>query len=148
MGDDLPFIDEHREHMGAPPDRVWIALAGLFGSNRSTRALAQALRTEPRRAHGRPLAEGSSSFGFAVSEAEPGRLARLTGRHLFSRYELRFVLEEQSGGTLVRALSFGVFPGPHGWLYRQAVIGSRMHRVVVRRMLERIRRRAEREPAA
>lgn len=160
VGEDLPFIDEHRVVAGAPADRVWRAIAGLLRPARTTSdplgprrgsasgGLARLLGAEPRRAHGRLFDEGSSVPGFAVTEAEPNERIRLTGRHRFSRYELTFLLEKHPDGTLVRARSYGWFPGPHGWLYRQAVIGSRAHRIVMRRMLREIRRLAEHDSEA
>ena len=36
------------------------------------------------------------------------------------------------------------FPGPHGRAYRLLVLGSRAHVLAVRRLLARVKRRAER----
>lgn len=77
--------------------------------------------------------------GFVVdSVEEPSRLA-LKGRHWFSRYALVFELDEQGPSrTLVRAQSWGEFPGLHGKIYRALVISSGGHKIVVRDMLRRI----------
>jgi hypothetical protein len=52
-------------------------------------------------------------------------------------------LAEQPSGTLLSATTSAAFPGPHGWVYRLLVIGSRVHRVLVIRFLHDVRRRAE-----
>ncbi|MFE9694932.1 hypothetical protein [Micromonospora sp. NPDC005806] len=142
--DDLPFVDEHRILAPAPVSAVWRALAGqLAGSRRGgAKILAQLLATTPRAASGTPLDEGATLPGFAVTEAVPGQLVRLTGRHRFSRYALVFTLTGRPDGTLVSARTYAEFPGPHGRLYRLMVIGSGGHRVMVARMLRDVRRRA------
>ncbi|MBB5888924.1 SRPBCC family protein [Kutzneria kofuensis] len=137
---DLPFIDEHEVLVAAPPAQVWRALVDHAGSLDSPQPLALVLGTEPRRASGTPFEPGSTVAGFAVAEAEPGRLLRLTGRHRFSRYELTFTLAAQPGGTVLAARSNAEFPGLHGFVYRSLVIGSGGHRVVVRRLLASIKR--------
>lgn len=144
MTADLPFIDEHRVLVPAPAPAVWRSLARQFTPARldGAKALAYLLATDPGRASGTPLDQGATVPGFAVSEAVPDRLVRLTGRHRFSRYALVFSLTAQAGGTLLSAASYGEFPGPHGWAYRQLVIGSGAHRVIVARMLRTIGARA------
>lgn len=68
----------------------------------------------------------------------------MTGRHGFSDYELRFELEQDpASGTRVRATTRAAFPGLKGRLYRIAVIGTRGHRIAMRRLLATIARRAE-----
>ena len=80
--------------------------------------------------------------GFRVVEVERPHRVALAGRHRFSRYSLTFELEEVGGGTRISAETRAEFPGLLGWGYRQAVIGSGGHRLVVRRMLRRIAGRA------
>lgn len=46
-------------------------------------------------------------------------------------------------GTLLSARSHAVFPGPAGWAYRQMVIGSGGHRILVARLLRSVGRAAE-----
>jgi hypothetical protein len=141
---DLPFIDEHRVLVPAPAPAVWRSLARQFTPARldGARALAYLLATDPGRASGTPLDQGATVPGFAVSEAVPERLVRLTGRHRFSRYALVFSLTTHADGTLLSASSYGEFPGPHGWAYRKLVITSGAHRVIVTRMLAAICARA------
>jgi hypothetical protein len=146
---DLPFIDEHQVLVPAPAATVWLCLTRQLTPARlgGGRALAYLLGTDPRQVTGTPLDQGATLPGFAVSEAVPGRLVRLTGRHRFSRYALVFGLTPQSDGTLLSARSYAEFPGPHGWAYRQLVIGSGAHRVIVARMLREVRARARRGSA-
>ena len=77
--------------------------------------------------------------GFGVAEEVPGRLVRLTGRHRFSRYQLLFELDEVPGGTVLRARSYGEFPGLPGRAYRAAVIGTRGHVLATRHLLKQVR---------
>lgn len=83
--------------------------------------------------------------GFEVAEATPGHLLHLIGQHRFSRYSLLFALNEESGGTVVRAITRAAFPRLRGRIYRSLVIGLGAHRIIVRRMLRSIRRVAEAE---
>ncbi len=138
----LPFVDEHRLLVPAPPAAVWRALAGHVGAMTGAGPLAWALGTDPRRASGAPLQVGATVPGFAVTEVEPERLARLTGRHRFSRYALTFTLAAAPGGTMLGARTDAAFPGPHGRAYRLLVISSGAHRLAVARLLRDIRRRA------
>ncbi|HET6361437.1 MAG TPA: hypothetical protein VFH11_05210 [Gemmatimonadota bacterium] len=82
--------------------------------------------------------------GFRVASADPPRRLTLEGSHRFSRYRLTFEIEPAGGGARVRALTHAEFPGIRGALYRSAVVGSGGHRIVTRRILKSIARRAER----
>jgi uncharacterized protein YndB with AHSA1/START domain len=137
---ELPFIDEHRVLVAAPPARVWQALAERFEGNRVTKAVAPVVGAEPRRASGPLFEAGSTVAGFTVAEVEPERLLRLAGRHRYSNYELTFTLAEEPGGTALTARTHAAFPGPLGFVYRSLVIGSGGHRLVVRRILAGVKR--------
>jgi hypothetical protein len=136
----LPYIDEHAMDVNAPRDRVWIALTRTLRRQLDGGSgVARLLGCDP--------AEGTARFdgtvgqalpGFRVVAAEPERRLELRGQHHFSRYQLTFVLDD---GRL-RAQTHAIFPGLHGRLYRAAVIGSRGHRVVTRRLLRQIVSRA------
>lgn len=127
---ELPHIDDHEVRIDAPVDAVFDVLRRYAGSLGTTEGhpVARLLGTDP-------------PSGLAVAEEEPGRLVRLTGRHRFARYQLLFELDEVDGGTVLRARSYGEFPGLHGRAYRAAVIGTRAHVVVTRHILRSIRRR-------
>ena len=140
----LPFVDEHRLLVSAPPEVVWPALAAHVRDPEPA-LLHAVLATRPRRAAGTGLEPGAAVPGFAVAEVEPLRRVRLTGRHRFSVYALTFTLDVAPGGTVVGARTEAVFPGPHGRLYRLLVISSGAHRAAVGRILRDVRRRAERE---
>ncbi|EUA22792.1 hypothetical protein I552_7283 [Mycobacterium xenopi 3993] len=86
----------------------------------------------------------ASSLGFVLSEARPGERFALKGRHLFAVYRWVFEVEPDGPGqTRVRSATWAAFPGMHGQVYRALVIGTGTHRVVVRRILRRIARRAQ-----
>jgi hypothetical protein len=138
----LPFIDDHRVLVRAPADAVWRALTGR--PLKPSEALAALLGAEPARVSGAPFTEGSTVPGFRVSEAIPGERLTLTGRHRFSRYMLRFILEARADSTLLVAQSYASFPGLAGKAYRRMVIGTGAHKVVVNRMIDKVRKDAER----
>lgn len=136
----LPYIDEHAMSIGAPRDRVWVAVTEVlrreFGGGSG---IARALGCDP--AHGTPRFDGSPGQtlpGFRVVEAEQGRKLVLRGRHRFSDYQLTVLLDD---GRLC-AQTHAAFPGVRGRLYRAAVIGSGGHRILARRLLRQVARRA------
>lgn len=146
VDNDLPFIDELQVFVPAPASAVWGVLTKQLSHFRHAPRVvfAYLLGAEPRRAAGGLLSEGSALPGFAVTEAVPGDRVRLTGRHRFSQYALILSLATRPGGTMLSARSYARFPGPHGFVYRQLVIGSGAHRVVLGGILRTIRRRAVR----
>ena len=132
---DLPRIDEHAVEVAAPPEAAWDAarhVLGGIGASPLARAYGRLVVADP---------------AFAVTaEQRPERLV-LEGRHRFSRYAIVVRVGAAPGGSRVRLESRAAFPGPHGALYRLAVVGSRGHVVAVRRLLAAIRRSAERHGA-
>jgi hypothetical protein len=136
----LPYIDEHAISIGAPRDRVWTVLAEVLRREiGGGSGVARALGCDP--AHGTPRFDGSPGQtlpGFRVAESEPGWRLALRGRHRFSDYQLTFLLDD---GHL-RAQTHAAFPGVLGRLYRAAVIGTGGHRIVTRRLLRQVARRA------
>jgi hypothetical protein len=122
---------------------VWRSLVAYIPKFADAEAFGRVLGTEPRSASGGPLREGSTLAGFEVAEFVAGQRLRLTGRHRFSRYALTLNLTPESAGTTLSAQTHAEFPGPLGWIYRQFVITSGGHRIIVARMLRSVRRRAE-----
>jgi hypothetical protein len=144
----LPFVDEHGVEIAVPPAAVWESLLrvadGSFSSTATAR-IARLLGCEPSAASGpRPLVEGSAIPGFAVARAETEAELALVGRHRFSEYALVFRLDAAGGATRLRAETRARFPGVSGRIYRTAVIGTRGHVLVTRRLLGAVKRRAER----
>jgi hypothetical protein len=128
----LPMMDEHSVIVAAPREAVWKSVVqyahGLTQSEH--RLLGAALGAEPR-------------SGFEISHQIDGERLELSGRHHFARYRLVFALAEQATGTLkLSAISYAVFPGARGRLYRALLLGSRGHVLAVRHMLRAISRQA------
>ncbi len=130
MDTDLPFVDEHRTTVEAPVEVVWRGLRTyverLLGATDGS-LVTRLLGTRP-------------SAGFEVSAEVPEERLVLSGRHRFSRYALVFEVDPAGEQTVLRALTYAVFPGPQGRVYRMLVIGSRAHVVATRRMLASIRK--------
>lgn len=152
MGE-LPNIDAHETVIAATPEDAWHALVESLDDTFSaagSSTYARLVGCSPSEASGpRPLTEGSTIPGFRVAVASPPRVLHLEGRHHFSTYSLTFRLEPvDASGTRLRAESRAAFPGWAGRVYRLLVIGTRGHRVLVRRMLSNIRRRADADSQA
>jgi hypothetical protein len=146
---DLPHVDEHSIAIEATPNAAWDALLrvveGSFSSGASRRGARLLGCTDTVASGPRPLAAGSTLPGFHVEAAEPQQELALAGGHRFSDYALIFRLDEQGAGhTLLRAETRAAFPGLKGRAYRAMVIGTRMHVLVTRRILDAAKRSAER----
>lgn len=145
----LPRVDEHVVEVGAGSEAVWTATVRTVRrsfSGLSVQWIARVLGCEPKGDSGwsRPV-PGCSLPGFRIEAADPPVLLELVGRHRFSEYALVFRIEDRGCDTArCRAETRARFPGAGGGLYRTAVIGSRGHRLVVRRALREIKRNAER----
>jgi hypothetical protein len=130
----LPYIDEHRLEVRATPERTWDAVV-QFVQDRLTRpapvSFVQLWRLSP-------------ASGFAIAEKIAPRHLALRGQHRFSRYELAFDIAPRSGSVVLTARTAAEFPGISGSLYRALVIGSGGHGIIVRQMLRRIAKSAER----
>lgn len=148
----LPFVDEHAVEVAASADQVWQALIGTLersfdrpGAGRYARLVGCA---DTERSDHDDLSLGSTVPGFHVAALEQGSGLVLAGRHRFSSYLLSFHLDEVGAGrTRLRAETRASFRGVGGRAYRALVIGSRAHRLLVRRLLDGMRRRAERSEA-
>lgn len=145
---ELPLLDEHEVPAEATPEEVWTALPGALSAafHRSrARWLAAILRCEDRGGEGGfDAGSGETLAGFRVARSDAPRRLALEGQHRFSRYRLTFEIEPGGSGSRVRAVTHAEFPGLRGALYRAAVVGSGGHRIVTRRILASIARRAER----
>jgi hypothetical protein len=149
----LPWIDEHAEELSAPVSAVWPALLRTVEKMTAGGAApryARAVGCADTEAGGpRPLEVGSAFPGFHVVAMTPERLLVLAGSHHFSDYALSFRLEPLGAvRTRVVAETRAVFPGVKGRAYRALVIGTRMHVLVVRRVLRGVSRRVESAPKA
>jgi hypothetical protein len=145
----LPRIDAHTVEVKAPPPATWGALTEWISrgsSDPGRERFARILGCEPLQARGEPGAVGSTFPGFRVARSEPPRLLGLEGGHRFSDYTLDLGIEDRGDGrSLLTATTHAAFPGLRGQLYKTAVIRSRAHVVVTKRLLQALARRAERE---
>lgn len=128
----LPYIDEIAVTIAAPRALVWDALVRYV----DTRLVAPKQRRLAR------LLGADSPGGFAPSERITQRRLALVGRHRFARYELMFELADGASGTVLRAITYAAFPGLHGRIYRALVLGTRLHVLATRGMLNAVQRRA------
>jgi hypothetical protein len=135
----LPYIDTQSVSVAAPPEGVYDGIKSTLPRFGGPIATAYARLVGADDANHAPV-------GFHVTEAERPRSLVLAGRHRFSRYELKLTIEPAAGGkrSTLRARTNAEFPGPHGKLYRLAVIGTRAHVVATRSILGTFKRRAER----
>jgi len=144
----LPYIDEYHVHLPCQPAVAWGALGSVLCSELGGAppgAFVSVMGLEPPARSGdwaTPIEIGDALPGFEVRELRQQEHLTLVGRHRFSRYALVFDLDEIEGGTRLRAQTWAAFPGLFGRAYRAIVIGSRMHRLVVRRLLRRVGERA------
>ena len=151
MPSELPLLDEHAVRTSVDPTWVWEALPGgiaaAFDHGRG-RAMAELLGCSDRRAE-KPFAavEGATIPGFRVARVVAPHELALEGHHRLARYVLTFRVEPRAGGSTLRAVTHAAFPGVRGSLYRALVVGSGGHRLVTRRILKSIARRAERAHA-
>jgi hypothetical protein len=145
---DLPHVDEHSISIAASPDTCWDALLrvveGSFASGASSTG-ARLLGCADTEASGpRPLDAGSALPGFHIETAQRPLELALVGSHRFSDYALIFRLDEAGDDTRLRAETRAAFPGLKGRAYRAAVIGTRVHVLVTRRLLAAAKQSAER----
>ena len=142
----LPVVDDHARDVAAAPARTGQARVDVLGGFPALPGpLTSVWGLDPPGGSGwiEP-APGDAVAGFAVTEVDPPRVLTLRGRHRFSRYELRCVLEPvEPGRTELHVRTAAVFPGLLGRGYRVAVIGSGGHVLAVRRLLGQVARRAE-----
>lgn len=96
-----------------------------------------------------PPVEGQEVNGFCLTRVDPPRQLILEGRHRFAAYRLTYDIDEPTpGASRVRARTDADFPGIKGGLYRTFVITSGAHAFIVKSMLQRIARTAERSETA
>ena len=147
----LPFVDEHFIEIAAEPADVWRAV--VKGVTEATDGPtwsqgAKRLGCAHTGNGGDPGTIGWTRPGFVVTRAvEPAVLAFM-GKHRFATYALIFtILEKPSGLILLSAQTRARFNGKGGAAYRQVVLGSKGHVLIIKSMLRRARKRAERARA-
>jgi hypothetical protein len=145
---ELPQIDAHTTEVDAPAAVAWQALIDWItrGSSDPRRArFARMLGCDPVVVSGHPGQTGSTFPGFRVAHSDPPQELALEGGHRFSDYKLDFHIEDLGNGrSMLTATTHAAFPGLKGQLYKSAVIRSRAHVLVTKRLLQSVARRAER----
>jgi hypothetical protein len=139
----LTRVDVHAVEVAAGRERVWEGVLAEVRGGGTMRGLgATLLGCRERRAEGPLDREGSTLIGFRVADVAVAERLALVGEHRFSRYALTFDIAERDAGSgaLLRATTDAWFVP----IYRALVVGSGMHDRLMRAMVERIRRRAER----
>jgi len=142
----LPRIDSHSIEVDAPPALAWQALIDWMAASSQDHRLtrfARLLGCEADQGKGEPGAVGSTVPGFRVAHSVPPKELALEGGHRFSDYSLRFEIEGRGERSLCTATTHAAFPGLSGQLYKTAVIRSRAHRLVTKRLLSQLARRAQ-----
>jgi hypothetical protein len=143
----LPLIDAHTVEVQAPPAVVWQALTDWISRSATDRRrsrFAALLGCEPNQVSGVAGEQGSTFPGFRVLHSSPPRELGLAGEHRYSRYSLDFHVEDHGeDGSSLTATTHAAFPGTIGELYKTAVIRSRAHRALMKRLLSGLARRAE-----
>jgi hypothetical protein len=134
----LPHIDAHTIEVDAKPEVTWAALVDWIAQSSRDRGrarFARLLDCEPAETTGRPAEQDSTIPGFRVARSSPPHELTLEGRHRFSSYRLRFEIEPRGSGSLCTATTDAAFPGLAGQLYKTAVIRSRAHRLLMKRLI-------------
>jgi hypothetical protein len=149
---DLPSVDERSVEIEAPPELAWEALVevvpGAFSGPGATQA-ARLLGADADAVAGERGEEGSTVPGFEVVHAQAPSTLALGGQHHFSRYELVFTIEPLGNGSCrLNAETLALFPKLHSRLYKLLVVDSGGQGLVARRLLDTVRRRAERAKRA
>lgn len=145
----LPYIDEHSIRIGATCERAWQALVSVLRTDLGRLAPApftRMLRVAPSQWRGDwrgTLQPGDALPAFEVAELRARQRLALLGSHRFASYALVFELDTVGDADCtLRAQTWAEFPGATGRVYRALVIGSGAHRLVVRRLLRNVARRA------
>lgn len=147
MTTELPLVDELETVVEASAAAVYLATARrmshafeLPGGHACSSLLKVLHRGENFTV---PPLEGQEANGFVVARAHAPRELVLEGRHRFATYRLSFLIEPLNATrSRLRARTEAAFPGVRGSLYRALVIGSTAHRIIVKRVLRGIARRA------
>lgn len=143
----LPSVGERSVVVDAPVELAWQGLVEvlprLLGA-RGGSTLARALGSEAVELSGSIEAGDATLPGFEVVHVRPPERLVLAGQHHFSRYELLCRLEElETRKTRLSVETRGIFPRPHGRLYRAVTVGAGVQHVALAVLLEAARRRAE-----
>lgn len=144
---ELPPIGEHEIEIDASADAAWAALFPTLSralDSSLARRMARRLDCRDVEATGDLRHSGGTLPGFVVARSVAPVMLALMGEHRYSRYALVFRIDLLPGQrSRVRAETRADFPGAKGRLYKLAVVGSRGHVLIVRRVLNKVKRQAE-----
>jgi hypothetical protein len=148
---ELTPIDEHSVEVDAPAEAAWAALFPTLShsyDSRIGRWFSRAFDARDQVAEGDLHHPGGSLPNFVVARAVAPVMLALMGQHRFANYALVFRIDLLPGQrSRVRAETRALFPGTGGRLFRLLVINTRIHVISVRRVLRRVRKRAEQRAA-
>ncbi|HKJ36195.1 MAG TPA: hypothetical protein VKA36_06480 [Solirubrobacterales bacterium] len=148
---ELTPIDEHSVEVDAPAEAAWAALFPTLSQTldgRIQRRLSSWLDARDQVAEGDLHHPGGTLPNFVVARAVAPVMLALMGQHRFANYALVFRVDLLPGQRCrVRAETRALFPGAGGRLFKLTIIGGRIHVLSVRRILRRVRKRAEQRAA-
>lgn len=144
----LPPLDEHGIQIDAPSEVVWPAMIAAvrktLGHPTNAR-LVRGLGSEEFEIDKNFPAIGSTLPGFIVARVIGPAVLALEGEHDYARYALVFVLDPlPDERTLLRAQTRADFKGVRGKAFRRLTIGTHAHGALLRQILRKARRQAER----
>ena len=143
----LPAIDEHGIEVDAPADVAWAALFPTLEQSfngRFARRYAGRVEAAETEKSGDLHHPGGTLPGFTVTRAIAPVMLALAGKHRFAQYAVVFRIDLLPGQrSCVKLETRAEFIGLRGRIYRVGVLGTRLHVIVVSRMLRSIRNRAE-----
>ena len=144
----LPPLDEHGIQIDAPSEVVWPAMISAvrktLGHPTSIR-LARGLGSDEVEVDSNFPAIGSTLPGFVVARVVGPAVLALEGEHDYARYAILFVLDPlPDDRTLLRAQTRADFKGARGTAFRRLALGTHAHGAILRQILRKARRQAER----
>jgi hypothetical protein len=144
----LPPIDEHAIEIDAPAEAAWAALFPTLErafDTRSAQRYAAKVNARETKRKGDLHHPGGTLPGFTITRAIAPVMLAMAGEHHFAKYAVVFRIDLLPGQrSRVRLETRAEFVGGKGRFYRVAVLGTRGHVLMVRRLLRQIKRGAER----
>jgi hypothetical protein len=143
----LPPLDEHGIQIDAPSEVVWPAMIAAVRKtlgHPSSARLVKGLGSEEVAVDTNFPAIGSTLPGFVVARVVGPAVLALEGEHDYARYAVVFVLDPlPEDRTLLRAQTRADFKGTRGKAFRRLTLGTHLHGAILRQILRKARKQAE-----